>query len=131
MSVKLITSSFEHATKLIKNRQCVVDQRDDWHEHQPSRTAENKLIREHGISEYRKWHLGEDDEFADDHKRRYKFPYGDFHRVHRCAVLSAESRAGQYGYLDIELAAAHLHGMLDELMPEESPACGGKCVHST
>jgi hypothetical protein len=38
--------------------------------------------------------------------------------VHRCAVLSAEPRAGQYKYTEIELAAAHQHGMLDELMPE-------------
>jgi hypothetical protein len=30
-------------------------------------------------------------------------------------VLAAESRAGQYKYRDIELAAAHLHGMLEEL----------------
>jgi hypothetical protein len=33
--------------------------------------------------------------------------------VHRCALLAAESRAGQYQYLDIELEVAHLHGMLD------------------
>jgi hypothetical protein len=31
-------------------------------------------------------------------------------------VLSAESRAGQYKHLEVELAAAHLHGMLDALM---------------
>jgi hypothetical protein len=30
-------------------------------------------------------------------------------------VLAAESRAGQRKYLDIELATAHLHGMLDAL----------------
>jgi hypothetical protein len=36
--------------------------------------------------------------------------------IHRCAVLSAESRAGHYKYNDIELAAAHLHGILDVLM---------------
>jgi hypothetical protein len=33
-------------------------------------------------------------------------------------VLSAEPRAGQYKYTEIELAAGHLRGMLDELMPE-------------
>jgi len=33
--------------------------------------------------------------------------------VHRCGVLAAESRAGQYKYDDIEHAAAHLHGMID------------------
>jgi hypothetical protein len=48
-------------------------------------------------------------------KGRYKFPYGDFERVHRCAVLSAESRAGQYKHTQIENAAVHLHGMLEAL----------------
>jgi hypothetical protein len=33
--------------------------------------------------------------------------------VHRCGLLAAESRAGQYGYQDIESAAAHLHGMIE------------------
>jgi hypothetical protein len=48
-------------------------------------------------------------------KARYKFPFGDFEKVHRCGVLSAESRAGQYKHHEIELAAAHLHGMIDEM----------------
>ena len=52
-------------------------------------------------------------EHPEDTKGRYKFPFGDFKRVHRCAVLSAESRAGQYKHHDIELAAAHLHEMID------------------
>jgi hypothetical protein len=34
--------------------------------------------------------------------------------VHRCGVLSAESRAGQRKYADIEAAATHLHGMIDK-----------------
>ncbi|MDT7782929.1 MAG: hypothetical protein QOF58_1348, partial [Pseudonocardiales bacterium] len=40
---------------------------------------------------------------------------GDFENVHRCGVISAEVRAAQRKYADIEVAAAHLHGMLDEL----------------
>jgi uncharacterized protein (DUF2267 family) len=39
--------------------------------------------------------------------------YGSAKLVRRCAVLSVESRAGQYQYTDIEVAVAHLHGMLD------------------
>jgi hypothetical protein len=75
-----------------------------------------RFIDEHGLAEYARWHLGVDEEKLADTKGRYKFPYGDFRNVHRCAVLSAESRAGQYKHTDIELAAAHLHGMLDALM---------------
>ena len=46
-------------------------------------------------------------------QKRYKFPYGDFKKVHRCAVLSAESRGRTIQYADIENAAAHLYGMID------------------
>jgi len=42
-----------------------------------------------------------------------KCPFGEFHDVHRCAVLAVDSRAGQYGHDDVKSAAAHLHGMLD------------------
>jgi hypothetical protein len=77
---------------------------------------QNLFLAEHGIGEYRKWFLGVDDEQPPENKRHYKFPYGDFEKIHRCAVLTAESRAGQYKHTDIELAAAHLHGMLDALI---------------
>ncbi|MDF2698151.1 MAG: hypothetical protein K0S65_6534, partial [Labilithrix sp.] len=45
--------------------------------------------------------------------RRYKFLYGDFAEVHRCGLLAAESRAGQYKHTDIEKAAHELHDMID------------------
>jgi hypothetical protein len=35
-------------------------------------------------------------------------------------VLSAESRAGQYKYYDIENAAAHLHGMIDAVQQSKA-----------
>jgi len=57
--------------------------------------------------------LGIDDEQNEDTKQHYKFSYGDFTRVHRCAVLSGESRARQYKHFDFERAFAHLHGMID------------------
>jgi hypothetical protein len=122
MAVILNKTAFEYARKLINNRQCVLDQRDDWTEHQPARQTENRFIQEHGLAGYAKWHLGEDDELAEDYKGRYKFPFGDFQKVHRCALLIAESRAGRYQYFEIEAAATHLCGMLEEMMAERSPA---------
>jgi hypothetical protein len=104
MAARLHKSAFEHAKQL---------ERDAWSEHQPSTHDENEFIRQHGLNEYGKWHLGVDEAEPPDAKAHYKFPYGDFVDVHRCAVLSAESRAGQYKYQDIESAAAHLHGMID------------------
>jgi hypothetical protein len=114
MAVKLHRSAYEHAKTLIQEKKFVRDERDAWSEHQPSATQENEFIRLHGWSEYGKWHLGVDDDEKPETKGHYRFPYGDFHRVHRCALLAAESRAGQYKHDDIEKAAAHLHGMIDE-----------------
>ncbi|WP_437799953.1 hypothetical protein [Sorangium sp. So ce693] len=115
MAVKLNQRAYDHAKALVEDREVVLDQRDAWSEHQPSAEDENRYIREHGMGEYGKWFLAIDTEEGEDTKGRYKFPYGDFEAVHRCGVLTAESRAGQYKYQDIELAAAHLHGMLDAL----------------
>jgi hypothetical protein len=116
MAVKLHASAFDYAKRLIKEGEFVADERDAWSEHQPTAQQENEFIEARGWSEYGQWFLGVDDEADPETKAHYKFPYGDFDKVHRCAVLSAESRAGQRKYMDIELAVAHLHGMLDALM---------------
>ncbi|HKC29815.1 MAG TPA: hypothetical protein VKB75_17505 [Jatrophihabitans sp.] len=113
MAVVLNAAGYAHATDLVGSGDCVVDERDDWSEHQPSAQQQNDFIRAHGFREYGRWHLGIDDEMGEETKGRYKFPYGDLAKVHRCAVLAAEARAGQRKYFDIERAAAHLHGMLD------------------
>jgi hypothetical protein len=113
MTVKLNTRAYEHAQDLIAASEYVLDDRDAWSEHQPSTADENAFIERHGIDEYAKWHLGIDDSQNKDRKSAYKFPYGDFEKVHRCGLLAAESRAGQRKYYDIERAVAHLHGMLE------------------
>jgi len=116
MTVTLNRLSYVYAQKLISNRRCVLDEGDRWTYHKPARAAQKRFIEEHGLVEFAWWHLGEDDEQAPNSKHRYQFPYGDFERVHRCAVLAAQARADQYEYADIELAAAHLRGLLDALM---------------
>lgn len=115
MTVKLNEKAYDYAKSLIKDGKFVNDDRDAWSEHRPSAQQENDFIEKHGFGEYSKWHLGVDDDQDADTKGRYKFPYGDFEKVHRCGLLAAESRAGQRKYYDIELAVAHLHGMLDAL----------------
>ena len=113
MAVKLSRHAFEHAKQFIDAGKVVFDERDAWSEHQPSSQQENDFIERHGFEEYGKWHLGINDEKPEDTKGRYEFPYGDFNNVHRCGVISAESRAGQYKHFDIERAAHHLHEMID------------------
>jgi hypothetical protein len=115
MAVRRNESAFNYAKHLISEGKFVADERDSWSEHQPSASEENEFIRVHGYDEFGKWHLGINDEKHAQTKGRYEFPYGDFVNVHRCAVLSAESRAAQYKHYDIENAAAHLHGMIDAI----------------
>jgi hypothetical protein len=121
MGVKLNRAAYDHARELVNDGRVVYDERDAWSEHQPSAQEENEFIRQHGYEGYSKWYLGIDDEEAEYTKERYRFPYGDFEKVHRCAMLTVESRAGQYKHLDIERAAGHLHGMI-EMMPRTRKA---------
>jgi hypothetical protein len=113
MATTLNRRSYEYAQKLIDERRTVLDDRDAWSEHRPTADQENKFIEKDGFEEYEKWHLGIDEEQSENTKARYTFPYGDFEDVHRCGVLSAEVRAAQYDHHDIQVAAAHLHGLLD------------------
>jgi hypothetical protein len=121
MAVTLNSRAFDHAKKLIEEGRFVLDERDAWSEHRPSAEQENAFLRLHGFAEYGKWYRGINDEKPEETKGHYEFPYGDFKNVHRCGVLSAESRAGQYKHYDIETAAAHLHGMLDSRKAASAP----------
>lgn len=113
MPVTLNEKAFDHAKTLILEDKFVWDERDDWSEHRPSSHDENEFIRLYGINEYAKWYLGIDRAKSPDIKGAYEFPYGDFKQVHRCGVISAESRAAQYKHADIAAAVAHLHGMIE------------------
>ena len=122
MAPKVNKSAFEHAQELIKAGKVIFDQRPAWSEHQPSAEKHDEFIRLHGLDEYANWHLGVDDTIHQHTKACYQLPYGDFENVHRCAVTSAESTAGQHKlqsieYHGIENAAAHLHGMIDAIKP--------------
>jgi hypothetical protein len=122
MTVKLNGAAFDRARDLIAAGKYVIDDRDAWREHQPSARQENAFIAGHGMAEYARWHLGIDHAQDENRKGRYTFPYGDFQNVHRCGLRAAESHAGQRKYYDIELAVAHLHGMLEALQRSAATA---------
>jgi hypothetical protein len=111
-AVKLNAVAFGYVQELIKQGHFVPDQKGSWSQDQPSADAENEFIRLHGFSEYAKWHLGIDERHSENAKARYKFPFGDFKNVHRCGLLAVKSRAREYGYSDIERAAAELLEMI-------------------
>jgi hypothetical protein len=114
MSVKLNTKAFEHAKSLIRESKVVRDERDDWSEHAPSTDQQNDYLEKHGFGDYSEWFLGVDADKSDETKGRYSFPFGDFRKVHRCAVISLESRAAQNDHDDITNATKDLLERIDK-----------------
>jgi hypothetical protein len=112
-SIPVHQNALAFASQLIQEGHLVADGKGAWREHRPSPAAENEFIRVHGFAEYAKWHLGLDERYAVNTKRRYKFPYGDFTNIHRCGLLAVKARARQYGYTQIESAAAELQRNLE------------------
>jgi hypothetical protein len=106
--VKLNPTALTYAKELINQGRVVLDRKGAWAKDRPSTDEENEFIRVHGFSEYAKWHLGIDERYPENTKRRYKFPYGDFKNLHRCALLAVKARARQYGHVEIENAADQL-----------------------
>jgi hypothetical protein len=113
-SIQLNQGAFAFAAQLINDGHIIVDRKGAWSGDRPPADQENEFIRVHGFSEYAKWHLGIDTRFAENTKRRYKFPYGDFKNVHRCGLLAARSRARQYKYSDIDDVAARLIELIQQ-----------------
>jgi hypothetical protein len=114
VAVKLNTKAFEHAKALIREGKVVHDERDDWSEHAPSTDKQNDYLEKHGFGDYSEWFLGVDDDKSEKTKGRYSFPFGDFSRAHRCAVISLESRAAQNDHDDIASAAKDLLERIDK-----------------
>src|SRR5438105_6733790 len=121
--VRLNEPSVLYAQELIGQNRFIADQRNSWSEHQPSAGEENEFIRQHGFSEYAKWHLGIDERHSENTKARYKFPFGDFKNVHRCGLLAVKSRAREYYYSDIESAAAELLEMISSKKSRRGEKC--------
>ena len=111
-TIKLNEDASAFAARLINEGHVITDGKGAWSAHRPSANEENEFIRLHGFGEYAKWHLGIDERYDANTKRRYKFPYGDFKNVHRCGLLAVKARARQYKYSDIDDAAARLIEMI-------------------
>jgi hypothetical protein len=124
-SMKVNEDAFAFAARLINQGYVTADAKGAWTTHRPSVKAENDFIRLHGFGEYAKWHLGIDNRYSVNTKRRYKFPCGDFVNVHRCGLLAARSRAAQYKYSDIEHAAARLIEMIRQKKNSRYGICSG------
>ncbi|WP_426324301.1 hypothetical protein [Microbacterium sp. E-13] len=114
MSIELNQPALRHARALVRDGKVVRDERDDWSEAAPTADQENAFIEKHGWTEYSHWHLGIDRGENHETKGAYSFPFGDFSKVHRSGVISAESRAGQYDHDEIREALRSLLELIDK-----------------
>ncbi|MDX1421390.1 MAG: hypothetical protein R3181_15600 [Rubricoccaceae bacterium] len=106
MPVLVNPKGVDHAQSLIDSHHYVKDS--DWSTAQPSPDDENDLLDRNGWDDFARWHLAEDTDENEGTKARYKFPYGDFRRVHRSGLIAAKQRAASEHYDDVEDAADRL-----------------------
>lgn len=86
----------------------------EWSDAAPSSEEGNAKIERDGYDGYGEWHLGIDTDASEETKDRYGFPYGDFNRVIRAALIHAKQRATQNGHDAVAGAADDLLRRLDE-----------------
>ncbi len=113
MAIELNEPALRHARALVREGKVVRDERDAWSEAAPTADEENDFIERHGWTEFSHWHLGLDRSENRETKGAYSFPIGDFRKVHRSGVISAESRAGQHDHVEIRDALKKLLDLID------------------
>jgi len=80
----------------------------------PSAADANKVIDEESFEEFSEWHLGINPDASEGTKGRFAFPYGDFTKVNRAALIHAKQRAAQNDHDEVEKAADDLLQRLDD-----------------
>ena len=91
-----------------------VDTDTDWSDAAPSTDDQNAVIDKDGYEAFGQWHLAIDPDASPDTKKRFHFPYGDFKKVNRAALIHAKQRAVQNDHADIAKAADELLERLDD-----------------
>ena len=86
----------------------------EWSDAAPSADDENAEMERHGYDGYGAWHLAVDPDASEETKKRYAFPYGDFTKVNRAALIHGKQRAVQNDHDEIAEAADRLLQHLDE-----------------
>ena len=89
------------------------DDTTEWSDAAPSTERTNAEIEEHGHDGWGAWHLAVDPDAGEETKKRYHFPYGDFAKVNRSALIHAKQRAAQNDHSEVEEAADQLLQHLD------------------
>lgn len=91
------------------------DDETEWSDAAPSTDDGNAYLDEHGWDGYAAWHLGINTDASEETKDRYHFPYGDFAKVNRAALIHAKQRASQNAHDEVMKAADDLLSHLDKV----------------
>jgi hypothetical protein len=102
MAIRLNQEAVDYAQNLIKGRQ--YERNSDWSEAQASAEEENKFIDENGWEAFARWFLAYDTQASEGTKSRFRFPFGDFRKLHRSALIAAKQRAGSEDYNEVQSA---------------------------
>src|SRR3569833_1221520 len=89
------------------------DDTTEWSAAAPSTEQANEVLEKKGWDEFAARHLAVDPDAYEETKARYAFPYGDFRKVNRAALIHAKQRASQNDHDAIETAAGDLLDRLD------------------
>lgn len=111
MTMKVNQEALEKAKQLIDEGKFRINT--PWRDVQPSPTALNKYLSQHGPDAYRQWFLAIDPDAPES--ERYMLPFGDFNSVHRSGVVAAKQRAEQQHAPDVEAAADEILDLFDRL----------------
>ena len=101
-----------HAEKLIDAGK--YDDTTEWSDAAPATEEQNEVLEKQGYDGFGEWHLALDPDAGEETKGRFAFPYGDFEKVNRAALIHAKQRAAQNDHDAVEKAADQLLQRLDE-----------------
>lgn len=110
---ELNDAGVEKAEAMIDAHQYDLDT--EWSEANPSADESNAKIERDGWDGYSEWHLALDADASEATKDRFGFPYGDFRRVNRAALIHAKQRAVQNDHAEVARAADRLLQRLDSV----------------
>jgi hypothetical protein len=86
----------------------------EWSDAAPSTSQQNEYIDQYGYDAYGEWHLAIAADASEETKGRYGFPFGDFSKVNRAALIHAKQRAAQNDHDNVADAADKLLQHLDD-----------------
>ena len=79
----------------------------------PLRRRRERRDRAGRLDGFGAWHLGVNPDASEGTKKRFAFPYGDFKKVNRAALIHGKQRAVQNDHDEIDEAADDLLRRLD------------------